>query len=286
MIEFHRMKRRIRLLAVDLDGTLLNSQSQISETNRRAVVAAHEREVEVVIVTGRRAAFALPMATQLGCPFTLLSSNGAVVKDVNGATRHRQLLPAAKARAVLEAVGEGRAQALLLFERDGKGQIAVENLDPAHEPVEGYFKRNEKFLEQVVPLEKALTEDPIQVLFAGPVEKIREVNRKLREAAIAAEVSVSLAEYPQRDLSLMDVLEHGCNKGAALAWWTEQRRIAAEEVMAIGDNWNDREMLEFAGLPVLMANSSEELKRNGWAVTASNDEDGVAAAIEKYLLSD
>ncbi len=278
------MRRRIRLLAVDLDGTLLNSQSQISETNRRAVVAAHERGVEVVIVTGRRAAFAGPISAQLGCPFTLLSSNGAVVKDMDGTTRHRQLLPAGKARQVLAAVGEGRAHALLLFDREGEGQIAVESLDPTHEPVEGYFKRNEKFLAQVVPLEKSLSEDPIQVLFAGPVETIREVNRKLREAAVAAEVSISLAEYPQRDLSLMDVLERGCNKGVALAWWTKRRGIAREEVMALGDNWNDREMLEFAGLPVLMANSSEELKRNGWAVTSSNDEDGVAAAIEKYLL--
>jgi hydroxymethylpyrimidine pyrophosphatase-like HAD family hydrolase len=99
-------------------------------------------------------------------------------------------------------------------------------------------------------------------------------------------VSFGLTEYPARDLSLMDVLDRGCNKGAALAWWAERRGIAREEVMAIGDNWNDREMLEWAGLPVLMGNSSEELKQNGWAVTARNDESGVAAAIERFLLKD
>ncbi len=279
------MKRGIRLLAIDLDGTLLNTQSQISDANRRAVVAAHERGVEIVVVTGRRSAFALPMAAQLGCPVTLLASNGAVAKDASGGTRYQQLLAAAKAREVLAAVGAGRGHALLLFDRDGKGQIAVESLDPAHEPVEGYFKRNEQYLEQVIPLEKALTEDPIQVLFAGSVEAIRTIERKLRQTRVAAEVSIALAEYPQRDLSLLDVLERGCNKGSALAHWAAQRGIAADEIMAIGDNWNDREMLEFAGLPVLMANSSEELKRNGWAVTGSNDEDGVAAAIEKYLLA-
>ncbi len=280
-----RMTPRIRLLAIDLDGTLLNTQSQISEANRRAVAAAYESGVAVVIVTGRRAAFALPMAAQLGCPVTLLSSNGAVVKDMTGVTRHRQLLPAGKAREVLAVVGEGRTHALLLFDREGKGQIAVESLDPAHEPVEGYFKRNQQYLEKVIPLEAALTEDPIQVLFAGGVEAIRKLEQKLRQARVAAEVSIALAEYPQRDLSLLDVLERGCNKGAALAHWAAGRGILASEVMAIGDNWNDREMLEFAGLPVLMSNSSEELKRSGWAVTGSNDEDGVAAAIEKYLLS-
>ncbi|HXE74156.1 MAG TPA: Cof-type HAD-IIB family hydrolase [Candidatus Xenobia bacterium] len=280
------MMTRIRLLAIDLDGTLLDTQSQISDANRRAVAAAHERGVEIVIVTGRRAAFAGPISAQLGCPYALLSSNGAVVKDVDGATRHRQLLPASKAREVLKAVGEGRQHALLLFDREGRGAIVVESLDPAHEPVEGYFKRNEKFLEQVVPLEAALTDDPIQVLFAGAVERIREVNTRLRQAAVAAEVSIALAEYPQRDLSLMDVLERGCNKGAALRWWTERRGLTRAQVMAIGDNWNDREMLEYAGLPVVMANASEELKGNGWAVTGSNDEDGVAAAIEKYLLTD
>ena len=98
--------------------------------------------------------------------------------------------------------------------------------------------------------------------------------------------STALTEYEQRDLSILDVIERGCSKGAALAEWARRRAIRREEVMAIGDNWNDRDMLEFAGLPVLMANSAAELKALGWAVTLSNDEAGVAAAIRSYAFGE
>jgi len=74
-------------------------------------------------------------------------------------------------------------------------------------------------------------------------------------------------------------------KGGALAEWARRRGIAREDVMAIGDNWNDREMLEFAGRPVVMGNSVPELKSLGWAVTLSNDENGVAEAIGRYALN-
>jgi hypothetical protein len=280
------MKRHIRLLAVDIDGTLLDTRFEVSAANREAVVAAHRRGIEIVLVTGRRYASAWKIAAQLPVQMTLISSGGAMVKDARGTTLHRHLLPAAKARQVLADAGAGRRSALLLFDREGKGQVVTESLDPSHEPVEGYFLRNREYLEQVVPLEAALIEDPIEVLFVGAVAPMRELERRLAQAPSASGVSLALTEYPSRDLSLVDVLDRGCNKGAALAWWAEQRGVAREEVMAIGDNWNDREMLEFAGLPVLMGNSSEELKQAGWAVTTSNDDSGVAAAIECFLLKD
>ena len=107
--------------------------------------------------------------------------------------------------------------------------------------------------------------------------------QQLARASCASAVSLARTEYPARDLTLLDILDQGCSKGAALSDWTTARHIRSEEVMAIGDNWNDREMLEFAGLPVLMGNSSPDLKRAGWAVTASNDENGVAQAIKKFI---
>jgi hypothetical protein len=278
------MRRRIRLLAIDIDGTLLDSRAEVSSANREAIAAAKQRGVEIVLVTGRRHASARKIAATLPIETPLISSGGALVRDAGGATLHRHLLPAAKARAVLTDAGPWRRSALLLFDREGKGQVVTEDLNPAHEPVEGYFARNREFLEQVVPLEEALTEDPLEVLFVGPVAPLRELERRLAESPSAAGVSFGLTEYPARDLSLMDVLDRGCNKGAALAWWAGRLGIAREDVMAIGDNWNDREMLEWAGLPVLMGNSSAELKKNGWAVTSSNDESGVAAAIERFLL--
>jgi len=279
------MAQRIRLLAIDIDGTLLDSRFELSEANRAAVVAARQHGAEVVLVTGRRFSFAQPIAAQFPLELTIITSNGALVKSPDGTTLARQLLPRAQARAVLAAAGAYRDNALLLFDREAMGQIVAERLDLAHTPVERYVERNRQYLQQVKRLEDALTDDPIQVLFMGAVQPLRELYRQLREAAFAPAVTLARTEYVERDLTLLDVLAHRCNKGVALARWAASRGIAAEETMAIGDNWNDWEMLEFAGLPVLMGNSAEELKQKGWAVTGSNDESGVATAIQKYLLS-
>ena len=96
-------------------------------------------------------------------------------------------------------------------------------------------------------------------------------------------VSAAPRLYAHRDLSIVDVLDQGCSKGHALERWAAHRGLPRDQVMAIGDNYNDVEMLEFAGRPVLMGNAAEELKQNGWAVTLSNAESGVAAAVEEAL---
>jgi hydroxymethylpyrimidine pyrophosphatase-like HAD family hydrolase len=96
--------------------------------------------------------------------------------------------------------------------------------------------------------------------------------------------AVALTEYVHRDFSLVDVVRHGCSKGSALRQWAESRGFTRAEVMAVGDNLNDLEMLEYAGQPVVMGNALPELRCRGWAVTTSNDEAGVARAIEEYVL--
>jgi hypothetical protein len=83
----------------------------------------------------------------------------------------------------------------------------------------------------------------------------------------------------------VDVIRAGCSKGATLAEWASMRGIAREEVMAIGDNLNDREMLEYAGVPVVMGNSVPELKSFGWRETLTNDDAGVAHAITEFALA-
>ena len=96
--------------------------------------------------------------------------------------------------------------------------------------------------------------------------------------------SVALTEYEFRDFSLVDVLCAGCSKGSALRDWAEQRGYGRDEVMAVGDNLNDMEMLEFAGRPVIMGNAIADLKTRGWTLTDTNDNAGVAQAIETFIL--
>ena len=98
--------------------------------------------------------------------------------------------------------------------------------------------------------------------------------------------AVSLTEYPHRDFSLIDVTAPTATKGRALAWRAAQLGISREEVMAVGDNFNDLEMLEFAGLPVVMANAVDGLKQQGWAMTGDNENAGLAEAMRRFALNE
>ena len=274
----------IRLLALDIDGTLLDSNGQLPQANAVAVARAIGMGVEVALATGRRYDFARPVFEQLPAPLTLILSNGAVVKTRAGETMMRRLLPRAIAREVLEAVPQHRHEAAVTFDRPREGQIVYEAIDWEHPRHHRFFASNRPFLSEVTPLEDCLTEDPVQVMFTGGCVEMRALFNTLRGHEPAERrFSVALTEYEFRDFSLVDVLQAGCSKGTALEDWARERGYARDEVMAIGDNLNDLEMLEFAGCPVVMGNGIPDLKDRGWALTGSNDEGGVAQAVETFI---
>ncbi len=273
----------IRLLALDIDGTLLDSDGAIPEANRTAIARAIEAGVEVVLATGRRYDFARPVFEQLPAPLTLILSNGAIVTTDAGETLRRDLLPREAARDVLGRVPQHRASAAVIFDRPREGQVVFEEIDWHHPRHQRFFTSNRPFLLEVSPLEHCLTEDPIQVMFTGGCAEMRALFDEL--SAAGRDFSVALTEYEHRDFSLVDVVRAGCSKGAALAALAARRGFDRAEVMAMGDNLNDLQMLQFAGTPVLMGNALPELKARGWAVTGTNDEAGVAAAIETFILS-
>jgi Cof subfamily protein (haloacid dehalogenase superfamily) len=273
----------IRLLALDIDGTILDSRGQVSAANRDAIARAIEVGVEVALATGRRYDFARPIFEQLPGPLTLILSNGAIVKTREGETLMRHLLPREIARTVLTRVSEHRDSAAVVFDRPREGQVVFEAIDWEHPVHNRFFASNRPFLSEVTPLEACLTEDPIQVMFSGGCVEMRALFDELEGAA--TDFSVALTQYEHRDFSLVDVIRAGCSKGMALREWSERRGFRREEVMAMGDNLNDLQMLEFAGTPVLMGNALAELKARGWPVTATNDDDGVARAIETFVLA-
>ncbi len=274
----------VKLIAIDIDGTLLDSRWQLSEANREAIVAAATRGIEVALVTGRRFDFARPIAEQLPCALTMIVNNGALIKSKEGTTRLRHLLPREVARNVLEATPQFRVGAAVVFDRPRENQVIFEQIDWEDPGRKSYFERNREFIAQVSPLEDCLTQDPIQVMYSGAVEVMREAEAVLRALPWAGRFALAVTKYEHRNFGLLDVLHPACSKGAALAEWASLRGFPRDEVMAIGDNLNDREMLEYAGLPVVMGNSVRELKTLGWRETLTNDQDGVAAAILAYAL--
>jgi Cof subfamily protein (haloacid dehalogenase superfamily) len=276
----------VRLIALDIDGTLLDSQWRVPDANRDAIRRATEAGIEVALVTGRRFDFATPVLDQIDAPLTMIVSGGAIVKRRNGETLVRHLLPADVARTVLESTAGFRDATALVFDRPKAAQVVHERLDVRDAHRRAYFERNRDFIVEVVPLESALTEDPIQVMYSGGVSRMRELVATVQALDVAAQVAIAVTEYEARDFSLVDVNRAGCTKGATLAEWVACQGLTRDQVMAVGDNFNDVEMLQFAGVPVVMGNAVEALKQFGWPMTLGNDEGGVAAAIDRYALPD
>ena len=273
----------IRLLAADIDGTLLNPQFQISEADLAALRRAHQGGVEVLLVTGRRHTFALPIAQQLGFDFWLISSNGAITRSLSGETFHRDMLPAETCRKLCTEMREFRGNTVLTFDTEAKGAIVLEHMRELNTSIQRWLEKNLEYIDFVIPIEDSLTTDPVQAMFCGPIERMHQARVRLAASGLENDITVLRTEYPKRDLSIVDVLNQGCSKGHALERWANYRNIPREQVMAIGDNYNDIEMLAFAGLPFIMGNASKELRGKGWAVTLTNDQSGVAAAIEQVL---
>jgi Cof subfamily protein (haloacid dehalogenase superfamily) len=273
----------IRLLAIDVDGTLLDSRGRIPAANRDAIHEAVARGIHVALVTGRSYPFARPVADCLPESITLIVSSGAVERAMDGTTLARRLLNRDVARRVLASTRPYRDAAALVFDRDHDRQILFETMDWEHPGRKAYWRRNQSLISHAPSLEDALDEDPIELMFNGYVEVVRRLARALEDQAI--DFAVSLTEYEARDFSLLDITAPDATKGQALAWRAEQMGVARDEVMAVGDNFNDLEMLEFAGIPVVMGNAVESLKARGWAVTGHQDAAGLAEAIEKYALA-
>jgi hypothetical protein len=274
------VKLPVRLIAVDIDGTLLNSRFQVSNENRAALRRAHDAGIEVVLTTGRRHAFALPIAQELGFDLWLISSNGAITKSLHGELFYRDLLPASVARRVVTHMAAFSQHAVLTFDLETRGALVIEPGAEHNPSLSRWMEKNAEFIQKVSSLEQAITTDPVQVMFCGVIPRMNEAEACLGSGDFAGDITVLKTQYEHRNMCIMDVLNGNCSKGHALKRWLAHRGIRCSEVMAIGDNYNDVEMLEIAGIPVIMENACEELKQNGWRITLTNDQSGVAAALE------
>ena len=290
------MTAAVRMIAIDIDGTLLpTSSTAISERNRAALLAAEAAGILIVIATGRRQTYAQPVVDQvgLGDSCIMLTSNGTVVRTFGGRLIARTLMPAATARELCGALRPFGETMVFTFDHDsgnGPDGLVVENLASLHQQIAKWVEANRPYLREVQPLELAFAngEQPIQGMLCGPVALVREAEAVIAASPLSSRLEFHRTEYPDRDLGILDLLPPGCSKGVALARLAATYGIRQEEVMAIGDNLNDMDMLDYAGHPRLMGNAGEEMKAmaatRGWVLTeASNDDHGVAVAIEAVL---
>jgi len=298
------------MIAVDMDGTLLGADGKVSARNLVAMQAAERAGIEVVVATGRRHCYAMRQLRELGLPeeSALVSSNGTVTRTIGAELLDRTLMTRATAQWLCGHLDEFRNALVMTFDRVGpdgeeeRGALVVEQLEELHGSIGKWMVANEPYIAHVVPIERALEgAAPIQMMLCGTVERMRRAEARLLEhpgvsavgvnlqehAGRGAEVALHRTEYPERNLSIVDILPAGCSKGSALVRLAERRGVAVEEMLAIGDNWNDVSMLEVAGRAVLMANAPKDLQKmaaeQGWAIGGHHAENGVADAIEMVL---
>jgi hypothetical protein len=232
----------------------------------------------------------MPLVSQLALDenSVMISSNGAVVRGFDGQLLDRRFLPVETARQLCVAL-RGHGTMVFTFDREGTGALVIENLQQLHARIDRWVEANRAYLVEVQPIERAFDggEEPIQGMICGTVAEMIAAEKQLRLRDVGAQIAMHRTEYATRNLSILDLLPPGCSKGAALDSLARIRGLERDQIMAIGDNLNALEMLESAGRTVVMANASEEIlslaMRRGWEVTASNDDDGVALAVEEVV---
>lgn len=282
----------VELIAIDIDGTLLPSAGgEVTERTRGALEQARETGIEIVIATGRRHRYASPILERAGQPgqTVLISSNGSVTRRLNGERMDHFTLPLATSRGLCGALRPFGGTVVFTFDREGPDEMVLESIAAVHAQIHMWVEANRAALKEVNPLERAFDggAEPIQGMICGAVEAMREAESWLVASDYAATMEMQRTEYASRDLTILDLLPPGCSKGRALSRLAGQRGLGAGQVMAIGDNWNDEKMLEWAGRSVVMGNGAPELlkqaRQRGWQIAPGNDEDGVAQVLEAVI---
>lgn len=285
----------IKLLALDLDGTLLDSRGKIPEANKLAIRKAEEMGVLVTIATGRRFRDALPVGRELELNAPLITHNGALLKYAASLeTVAASLIPDETVREILRVGREFGADALLSADPHGKGTLFYDTVSADNIPLQKYIvwskhlhgDEAEEAVHHVENLESVLGEtETVHISFSGQCAAMEKMEKLLAEE-LSSSATVLTTRYPSLDFTLIDILPPDASKGIGLEKLAAIENLTHENIMVCGDNFNDLQMLEYAGTPVVMGNADPSLlHREEFYTTLSNDENGVAVAIERFILN-
>lgn len=274
----------IRLLALDIDGTILTPDGALSARVRRAIVAARARGIVVALATARRWAGVRDLADDLGLSGPLILYDGALICEFpSGASRMRWTLDPQQALNAAQTMVAHELQIIAQY-RDQRGERLRVSADPPHPEWTALYL--EQFQEQATFFAQgdlaALAPRMLRLCAFGKVEPLCAAFDALDASPLGRQL-MPMGGYNEAELTLFNP---EASKGAGVRWLARQHGIPLAQTMAIGDGVNDISMLQAAGLGVAMGNAAPEIQRAADVVTTANTEDGAALAIERYALEE
>jgi Cof subfamily protein (haloacid dehalogenase superfamily) len=265
----------IKLVVVDLDGTLLNSQHEMSARNEKALKDAIAKGVQVVLATGKTYVSAKALIERLGLTTPGIYNQGLTIYEADGSISLQKTLDPAIARQVL-TFAEDRGFSMVAY---SGSKLLVRALNSEIEQLT--TKYHEPMPEEIGPLQNILDDMPINKLLAikaGEPGKITALRGQLDKQLDGK------GKLIQALSDMVEILPPGNSKGIALRALLDRLIVAPENVLAIGDAENDIDMIQLAGIGVAVGNAHQKLMDVADYVVATNDNDGVAQAVERFVL--
>jgi len=261
-----------KFIALDVDGTLMTSERTIADSTRNAIQAARKKGVLVSISSGRPYVGVGPIAKELGLQAPMIAYNGGMIVDaVNDQILYECSMKSDDARKVI-ADAQTEDTTLIIWSKD---KLYVNRID---DRVESYIQISDVVPHLIEDYEALIGQGITKILWIDELDTI-EAFRETYRAKYREHLNV-VRSLPM----FLEFVDKGVSKAEAMKKIGELHGISREEMIAIGDGDNDLEMLEYAGLGIAMGNAHDEVKEKADAVTDSNDEDGIAKAIRKYIL--
>ncbi|MGI6225822.1 MAG: Cof-type HAD-IIB family hydrolase [Peptococcales bacterium] len=259
-----------KLIAIDLDDTLLRNDLTISERAQKAISTAIEKGTLVTFATGRMYCSALPYALDLGLDLPLITYQGALVKYADGREVYHRPIELEIAKEVIR-----------FTKPFGIHTNAYINDELYMEEATGWGKQYAKIAKapvHYVELPNTLEQDPTKILFIDESDKLDELAEKI------AQKFPKVINITKSQKTFLEISHPKATKGNALRELAESLGINRQQVIAIGDNMNDLDMIEYAGCGVAVGNAVTPLKDAADLIVKSNNDDGVAEAIENLVL--
>ncbi|MCC6892460.1 MAG: HAD family phosphatase [Anaerolineae bacterium] len=267
----------IKLIAIDLDGTLLNSSHEMTERTETVLKTALSKGIRVIIATGKTFLSSRHIVKRLGTNTPGIYNQGTITFNSDGTVHSQQVIDKVTARQVI-TYAEDRGYIVGVYSGT---RILVRKLTQRMQELTTYF--HEPMPEAVGPLQNILETTPVNKIIIFYPHDPRRVQALRWQLSMQIDTGTRLLSAGIPDE--LELLPTGASKGSALKVLLKEMGIPASQVMALGDGENDVEMLELAGIGVAMGNASDHVKSIANVTTKTNDEDGVAEAVEKYVLA-